>query len=224
MVDYYKILGLPAVASAAEVKKAYHKLALKYHPDKNPNDSGAESIFKQITEAYNFLSNPADKLLYDMQYTVQQQSHASKLQEEQKRQEEKKQQVTPKAMLAIFQNLRKEVGRADPGKIDPGRYYVSINNLLSIANIDHFISQGDTSTNCNIVMEAMACCGPLPYFFINRLIPRFVKLAGTDNETIVKIYGFDRKHRMREKWKRNSPFVVIIGYAIFMFLLFWKGC
>lgn len=224
MMDYYKILGLPAVASAADVKKAYHKLALRYHPDKNPNDVQAESKFKQITEAYNFLSNPADKLLYDMQYTVQQQNYSSMVREEQKRQEEKKQQVTPKAMVTIFRNLRQEVARADKEKIDPGRYYVSVNNLLSIAKIDHFISIGDTVTNSSIVMEAMACCEWLPYFFINRLIPRFVKLAGTDNETIVKIYGFDRKHRMREKWKRNRPFVAIIVYAIFMVSLFWKGC
>lgn len=76
MTDYYQILGLPAGASATEVKNAYHKLALKYHPDKNPNNTNAEYIFKQITEAYNCLSNPADKLLYDMQFSVQQQSRA----------------------------------------------------------------------------------------------------------------------------------------------------
>ena len=224
MTDYYQILGLPAGASATEVKNAYHKLALKYHPDKNPNNTNAEYIFKQITEAYNCLSNPADKLLYDMQFSVQQQSLAHVYRDDKKYQEAKKQQVTPTAMLTIFQNLRREVARVDKSKIDPGRYFVSINNLLSIANIDYFLSVGDIATNRDIVFEAMACCKPLPYFFVNRLVPRLVKLAGADNETIVKIYGFDRRHRMREKWIRYLPLILFLMYILINVSLFWKGC
>ena len=55
--DYYEILGLQKNASDQEIKKAYRKLAIKYHPDKNPDDKEAEEKFKEAAEAYSVLSN-----------------------------------------------------------------------------------------------------------------------------------------------------------------------
>lgn len=64
--DYYKILGVEKSASLSEIKKAYRKLALKYHPDKNNGDSAAEARFKEISQAYAVLSNPEKRKQYDM--------------------------------------------------------------------------------------------------------------------------------------------------------------
>ena len=63
--DYYDILGVKRDASAEEIKKAYRKLALQYHPDKNPGDKEAEDKFKEAAEAYDVLSNPDKKARYD---------------------------------------------------------------------------------------------------------------------------------------------------------------
>ena len=63
--DYYKVLGVSKSASASEIKKAYRKMAIKYHPDKNPGDKAAEERFKEAAEAYDVLSNPEKKSKYD---------------------------------------------------------------------------------------------------------------------------------------------------------------
>ncbi len=65
MADYYDILGLSRGASQEEVKKAYRKGAVKYHPDKNPGDSQAEKKFKDISEAYEVLSDDKKRQIYD---------------------------------------------------------------------------------------------------------------------------------------------------------------
>jgi molecular chaperone DnaJ len=63
--DYYDILGVSKDSSAAELKKAYRKLAIKYHPDKNPDDHEAEEKFKELGEAYEALSNEDKRAAYD---------------------------------------------------------------------------------------------------------------------------------------------------------------
>lgn len=64
-IDYYKILGLSKKASEKDIKKAYRKLARKYHPDLNPNDKTAEKKFKEVNEANEVLSNPENRKKYD---------------------------------------------------------------------------------------------------------------------------------------------------------------
>ncbi|MDT0689529.1 molecular chaperone DnaJ [Salegentibacter sp. F188] len=63
--DYYEILGISKGASAAEIKKAYRKMAIKHHPDKNPGDSKAEDMFKKAAEAYEVLGNEEKRARYD---------------------------------------------------------------------------------------------------------------------------------------------------------------
>ena len=63
--DYYEVLGVSKGASADEIKKAYRKLALQYHPDRNPGSKEAEEKFKEAAEAYDVLCNEEKRARYD---------------------------------------------------------------------------------------------------------------------------------------------------------------
>src|SRR6266436_2176173 len=63
--DYYEVLAVARESSVDEIKKAYRKMALKYHPDKNPGDSDAEEKFKEAAEAYGVLSDDEKRARYD---------------------------------------------------------------------------------------------------------------------------------------------------------------
>lgn len=68
MQDYYQILGLPQTATSAQIRAAFKRLAMQYHPDRNPNNPIAEEIFKQVNEAYHVLSDPLKKSRYDSRF------------------------------------------------------------------------------------------------------------------------------------------------------------
>src|ERR1700734_2202742 len=63
--DYYEVLGVARQADGEEIKKAYRKLALKFHPDRNPNDKAAEEKFKELGEAYEVLGDAQSRAAYD---------------------------------------------------------------------------------------------------------------------------------------------------------------
>jgi len=63
--DYYEVLGVEKTASADDIKRAYRRLAIKYHPDKNPGDKDAEAKFKECAEAYEVLSDTEKRARYD---------------------------------------------------------------------------------------------------------------------------------------------------------------
>ncbi|MCW8926649.1 MAG: DnaJ domain-containing protein, partial [Xanthomonadales bacterium] len=75
--DYYEVLGVPRDVDQAGLKRAYRKLAMKYHPDRNPDDANAQEQFKEAQEAYEILKDPQKRSAYD-QYGHAATSHGAR--------------------------------------------------------------------------------------------------------------------------------------------------
>lgn len=111
-IDYYKILGLTKSASEDDIKKAYRKLARKYHPDLNPNDSSAQQKFQQLNEAHEVLSDPEKRKKYD-EYG-ENWKHAEEF--EKQRQQQSQYQGSP------FADGGQEWSQAYTGDFDAGQF------------------------------------------------------------------------------------------------------
>lgn len=100
MQDYYQILGLSQTATSAQIRAAFKRLAMQYHPDRNPGNAMAEEIFKQVNEAYHILSDPLKKARYDSRfYTYETQSSTQATEahwrEMRRRQQQSRRQYAP---------------------------------------------------------------------------------------------------------------------------------
>lgn len=105
MKDYYRILGVDPSSSEEEIRRAYRKLALRFHPDRNPQDPSAEERFKEVNEAYGVLGDPRKRAAYDGQRGPQEGLEFT--------QEEILQDLfRDPAMNRVFQELLKEFQRA----------------------------------------------------------------------------------------------------------------
>ncbi len=103
--NYYKLLNISEKASPKEIQTAYHKIALQYHPDKMPQEPGAEEYFKIVTKGYNLLSNPKEKIKYDiLLYGILQEQKKNK--EEEKRYGRKSSVSVDEVKQKIENNLR----------------------------------------------------------------------------------------------------------------------
>jgi DnaJ-class molecular chaperone len=70
MIDYYKVLSIDYIANEDDIKKAYHKLAIKYHPDKNHGDKISENKFREVNEAYEILKDLKKRRKYDLDNNI----------------------------------------------------------------------------------------------------------------------------------------------------------
>jgi curved DNA-binding protein CbpA len=217
MTDFYKLLGVLPNATTDEIKKAYHQLALKYHPDRNPSDAKTEAYFKKITEAYNVLSDPEQRENYNWNYkrSTQSQNEASRQKEHET---EQSIQSSPSTLLSFFKNYHKKIANIHKDRLDQSVVFHSINDKLSNENVNLLISSGDTKTNNLIIQEVIECCKYLEYSHIEKLIPKLVKLAGSDNDIINQIFSFNKKRKYASYLNRYKGVAIaaaiIIGLVI----------
>jgi curved DNA-binding protein CbpA len=200
--DFYKILEISSTATEIDIKKAYRKLALKYHPDRTFNDKIAEAKFREIQEAYEVLSNKEKKETFDLKYYNhynQKEPKQANSQSEQKRYKETvKDPINQYTFLKIFSDLNEKVSNLQYREIAQVALNKSLTDLLSNQIISFIRSFDDLKTNREIINHVLLISEKLDFHYFERLALNIVKLAGADNDSIIKIHGTVKSRKKRE--------------------------
>jgi hypothetical protein len=229
MKDFYKILEVASTATNDEIKKSYRRLALKYHPDRNQGNKTSEAKFKEVAEAYEVLSDEAERKEYDYDFKKASQTSSNNSSQQKAKAEsaKKEEPVTPLTFLSILKDIRKKVSGISTKRINQRNLFDSVNELLTDNNINFLLRLDDLKTNRQIIVEALECLRPLGYdrhpvqgfIYIERISPKLAKLAGNDNETIETIFKFTNQRKLFGYWNKYKGVATIAAIILFFVIV-----
>ena len=207
--DYYNILGVAPNASTEEIKRSYRRLAIKYHPDKNPGDALSEAVFKELAEAYEILSDKKKredyhyKRFYTYNYSYQTAPP-----------------ITAQSILKDALQLKKLVERSDPFRINKDALLLQTEQILTENNLVILEREKQTNINEQLVETFLIICKPLEYAANEKLSKKLLALA-TGNETLQnKIHDFLNRQRKKDKWNRYKTVAAIIAALLLCLIIF----
>jgi len=210
MKDYYKILGVPPSATQQELKKAYRALAVKYHPDKNPENSLAEAFFKEIQEAYATLSVAHKRAKYDDERWLS--GMGGKTQQ---------QAVTPAWLMNVSQQLNISLAAMDTYRMSQGALQSYILLILTDAHLGILQHKNDASINKTIITEILKATEKLEAKYLQDILQRLLILAKDDNDAMLMIYNYEeirQKQTRSELWRPYIILFITLLLCLFMYL------
>jgi len=208
--DYYSILQLPSSATVSEIKQAYRKLAMTWHPDKNPHGAWAKTRFEEIKEAYEVLTNPVRKDLY-LQERWYDQSIGKK---------KTAVTVTPVNILKLVLELERYVSTLDPHRMNKEGLSHYIEELLSTSTIEKLNQFNEPDINRQIIVTTLTALKPLPSDLIKIILERLKELAVKDETSLQRIDDFIFSKRKTLLWNRYKILVLIILTGLICLLIF----
>ena len=208
--DYYSILEIAPSASQEEVKKAYRRLAQRYHPDKNNSDVYASAQFAEIKEAYEVLSNTNLKDQY-----LQQRWYARSL-------GKKKAQapITPEYVLQQLLELDKYVRLLDVHRMDQEGLHHYLEDFLSEETIEKLNAFNQPAINEEIILIALNTTHPLSYKLIIELTARLRKLHVNNERVYEKVDRFEQARKTSDYWEKRKVWLILIFVAIICTIIF----
>ncbi|MCW3087775.1 MAG: chaperone protein DnaJ, partial [Sediminibacterium sp.] len=149
--DHYQVLNISPSATPEEIKKAFRKLAQRYHPDKNAGDRLAAEKFSEIHDAYLVLSDHKKRAEYNYLFYTENPNRKAQLTVN-----------TPEDILHLSIQLAKETAWADPYRIDRNWLYFELMNILSAEHLHLLLTAGNLQVNRKIAEQVITSAGFLP--------------------------------------------------------------
>ncbi|MBV9962063.1 MAG: J domain-containing protein [Parafilimonas sp.] len=204
--DYYKILNVTSSASPGEIKNAYRKLAMKYHPDRNPGDTLAAAVFSEAAEAYKILSNAETRRQYNYERTLT-------AEEEYKRPVE-----TIETLIQRIHKINQQAKAADPFRFNKDALLYSIKQLFP-GNIELLLK-----ANSELVSEFLQLvCNAANYlssYQTKKLIvftqPLFREHAWLQDSLQVTLH----RQEKTEHWEKNKIVLAVIVAMLLCAVIF----
>jgi len=210
--DYYQILQIQPHSTLAEIKQAFRRLALIYHPDKNPNDKYAEAQFNEIKEAYEVLTNPVKKENYLQQRWYNQSIG--------KRRTAKT--ITPVSILKIVLELEQYVSRLDVHRMNREGLSGYIDELLSTGTIENLKQFNEPEINKQIITSALSAMQPLSMRFLGKLPERLGTLAD-DETSMLQIKNFLKNRKRAFLWEQYKVALIILFTIFICMIIYFTG-
>ncbi len=208
--DYYKLLELEPSATLPEIKKAYRRLALLHHPDKNNNDPYAAAQFSDIKEAYEILTNPSKKEKYLQQRWYNQSTGSRKTQDV----------ITPVSVLKQALELERYASKLDVFRMDKEGLRDYILELLSLTTIGQLKEFNEPAITRQIIDTIIRSANHLQEQQAIPIAERLRQLAGNDTSLHEQINIFAGKHRSRQQREKYNSLIILIA-TILICLLIW---
>jgi molecular chaperone DnaJ len=204
--DYYQVLQIQPNASAAEIKKAYRQLALKFHPDKN-NSQLAATQFVLINEAYAVLSNPAARRKYDAAH-VTGQSTSRKI------------ATTPAEIRLISEDLKKSIQHINPDRINIDKLVKDLETVLSVYHIQLLEKHKDDIQLRLIIEDCLFCLAYVDRNNCMNLLKTITAIKGLNQQTVLQVQAFQSEYLKNYYWNRFKILFALLVAIIFCFLLY----
>ncbi len=213
MKDYYAILELPVTATLPEIKRAYRKLALLYHPDKNEADSYSVAQFNEIKEAYEVLTNPAAKEQYLQARWLKKAAGAWMPDEP----------ITPVLILKQALELNKSISLLDVHRMDAASVAHRMLQLIPTATIDKLKTFEEPEVQATIITTLLQACAVLPHAQTMQVAAQLRQLAGEDHEQQLKIDRVLLQKKKQEDWERKKIWFIIVLVILICLMIYWSG-
>lgn len=207
--DYYNTLGIPPQSGIQDIKRAYRKLAMRYHPDKNPDDPRAAILFREVQEAYRILSDP---LLREKYHRDRWLNRAAG------RTYSAPPDTTPYGILLKVLELEKYMNREDPFRTDREGLTAYILQLLDEEHLKILQYNNDTQLNTRIVLLLKHASRILHYRQVVNITPRMGLLAPNLTADLNK---WERQSRLEAFWNRYKGVIALLIAGILCVLIYF---